>query len=544
MPSGYPTNPLDCTTSCPRPSAPPSHPALAPLRSERARIPPLPRRHRVRDEAAVVGEREGERGRSTVELEGRNAIATSDRESPGLDAELPGDPAEGEPPDGQPRLFVAPGDGFDRHRDAAPIRPGRQRHDVHGLSRVSKLRSSTAIGRPRGPATSSRRPRRSPVEALRGSKRANEPDRREDEARIDLPGQLVGGLLGAPMGPAARLRIRRPRRSPAALRRRRPAHRSGGGRSRAGRRRLRDRRRHFRASKYSSSIRISWRTICCARSRERRTPRASLLGSMQAIETSRVSPGSGQSPQVAWLAPALIDAQHATARHRPDDPPDPPGRGALLDAPGPTAPGLRKNAGRLALGDQIFHPLEHFTHVFPRTAARDRNAFRDEDQEALDRRATEVLPLGGVPGQLVRMQEPVEAGAQGPRDQERVDHRQMVRADEQRPLRLRPDPAIGRANALHVGDPVPEIEAQDEHGDPDPDRTRDHADEPLTRVPAHHPGIRPLCVPDHVPSVRLRILTARDVLPHWSAPWDARRSGPDDRPRACPRSDSPRHPRC
>jgi hypothetical protein len=181
---------------------------------------------------------------------------------------------------------------------------------------------------------------------------------------------------------------------------------------------------------------------------------------------------------------AHVDAKHATVRERADDASDADRGRVDVDAPLAASPSLGKQEPDVPLRDDVRELREHARDLGAISAAGDRQALHDVGERALAERDREVGSLGHVPRQRRVVAQVPAGGTERPRDQERVDERQVVRADQERRAvgaRLRDDPPVFAARDSDVVDRVASDGAERERRQRNPERSERETDRTLQR---------------------------------------------------------------
>src|SRR5437764_2121708 len=206
----------------------------------------------------------------------------------------------------------------------------------------------------------------------------------------------------------------------------------------------------------------------------------------------RRRPNRGE-PHVEALAPrrevaesvlvltAEIHAEDPALREVADHPSDTVGGVLDVHPTAPAATAFGKDEHGLSAAEQVDAAAEHAGYRAAVPPARHGNALHEVDEEARRERAGEVPSLRDVPWQRRVVCEKPRGRAERPGDERRVDHGEMVRTHEERPVASAPQAAVLAARRRHALDAPPEPEAHQRDGCRDPHRRQQAPDRTLHR---------------------------------------------------------------
>src|SRR5665647_457172 len=129
------------------------------------------------------------------------------------------------------------------------------------------------------------------------------------------------------------------------------------------------------------------------------------------------------------------------------------------------AAALGKHQHRLAARQQARHLVERAARFFGRPLAQDRNALAEVPEDAHEHVLRDVVLVRQVPGEPGRAHEQAPARGQRPLNHQRIDQREVVRADQQRSPLVADERRELRADPPPSGNPVapepqPPLEAE------------------------------------------------------------------------------------
>ncbi len=151
------------------------------------------------------------------------------------------------------------------------------------------------------------------------------------------------------------------------------------------------------------------------------------------VHVDAVAAGGLEAPALLAFA-ALVDAHHERVRHVLEQAADTVADVLRVDAAATAAPGLGEDRDQVALPEQVRELGQHRAVVRGAAGAVDGHRLAQVRHQLEQRAALEVLRGRHVPGKQAVVAKIVERRAQRPVDEERVDHRQVVRADQDRTL--------------------------------------------------------------------------------------------------------------